>query len=412
MGNKTDITVLRDLTTRYMEVCVSDEQARRRDLWRLHNSLECVRPPIYLRAIPGAEVPEMNQLQCEDPFFRRYESTLRQMLFHSTIDDDFIYEPWIMVNASWIVPPQGIWGLEIRRISSGVAGGAAKFDSPIKELSDKDRMIFPRHAIDKESTDRNHARLHDAVGDIMPVIVDRAPAYRVWNADISTQIARLRGLEQIMWDMIDNSQWLHELLAFMRNGILATHEEAELAGDWRLCNHQNQAMPYALELPDPSPDASPVTRKQLWCFTAAQELTLVSPDMHDEFMLQYQLPIMKKFGLVSYGCCEDLTKKIDMLRQIPNLRRIAVAPRADVRRCAEQIGVDYVLSYRPNPSEMVCCGFDPEHVRRTLREALDACKGCHVDITLKDVETVEGHPERLREWARIAKEVAEEFYFA
>ena len=131
--------------------------------------------------------------------------------------------------------------------------------------------------------------------------------------------------------------------------------------------------------------------------------------MHEEFMLRYQLPIMAKFGLSAYGCCEDLTKKIDLLRKIPNLRRIAVAPRADVPRCAEQIGADYVLSYRPNPAEMVCCGYDADHVRRTLRADLAACKGCIVDITLKDVETVEGQPERLHAWTTIAREVAEDF---
>ena len=55
---------------------------------------------------------------------------------------------------------------------------------------------------------------------------------------------------------------------------------------------------------------------------------------------------------------EDLTNKIDMLRTIPNLRRIAVSPFANVRRCAEQIGTDYVMSYRPSPADMVSYGFN------------------------------------------------------
>ncbi len=269
--------------------------------------------------------------------------------------------------------------------------------------------MAPHHLIDEKETARNEMRVCEAVGDILPVVVDRAPVYRMWNGDICTQLAYLRGLEQVMWDMADDPQWLHELLAFMRDGILSTHDAAEAAGDWRLCDHQNQAMPYAEELPDPSADMAAVSRKQLWCFMAAQELTLVSPAMHDEFMLRYQLPILAKFGLTAYGCCEDLTEKIDMLRQIPNLRRIAVAPSANVARCAEQIGEDYVLSYRPNPATMVCCGFDPDYVHAKLGEDLAACRGCHVDITLKDVETVQGDIERLRRWVDIAREVAEGF---
>jgi hypothetical protein len=126
--------------------------------------------------------------------------------------------------------------------------------------------------------------------------------------------------------------------------------------------------------------------------------------MFYEFMLQYQIPIMANFGLAAYGCCEDLTHKIRVLRRIPNLRRIAVAPAANVAKCAEQIGQDYILSYRPSPTDMVGYGFDPARIRRILRRDLQACNGCHVDITLKDVETVQGDPDRIRKWVQIVRE--------
>ena len=171
-------------------------------------------------------------------------------------------------------------------------------------------------------------------------------------------------------------------------------------------------MPYAEELADPAANVNGVTRSQLWGYMAAQEFTVVSAAMHDEFLLQYQLPILKAFGLVSYGCCEDLTRKIDMLRQIPNLRRIAVTPSANVARCAEQIGPDYVFSYRPNPVDMVCYGFDSERIGSILRQDLRACKHCHVDITLKDVETVQGDPERVRNWVALTRQIIDEVYGA
>jgi len=140
---------------------------------------------------------------------------------------------------------------------------------------------------------------------------------------------------------------------------------------------------------------------------ASQEFTGVSPAMQNDFLLRYQLPILQKFGLVAYGCCEDLTAKIKILRQIPNLRRIAVSPFANVARCAEQIGKDYVLSYRPSPVDMVAYGFSSEQVRGVLRRDLAACRGCHVDITLKDVETVQHDPTRIPQWVRIAREEIE-----
>ena len=254
------------------------------------------------------------------------------------------------------------------------------------------------------------ARTQDAIGDIIAIDVDRAPAYRVWSADISTNLGSLRGIEHFMMDMLDHPEWLHSLVGFMSEGILRTHAEAEAAGDWGLSAHQNQAMPYAEELEDPASNTPNVKRRQLWCFMGAQEFAAVSPAMHDEFLLQYQLPILKEFGLTAYGCCEDMTHKIDMLRQIPNLRRIAVAPVADVARCAEQIGRDYVLSYRPSPTDMVGYALDVDRVRALLKADLEACRECCVDITLKDVETVEGDPDRIRNWMVLARQVIDEVH--
>jgi len=90
----------------------------------------------------------------------------------------------------------------------------------------------------------------------------------------------------------------------------------------------------------------------------------------------------------------------------------AVAPAANVARCAEQIGTDYVLSYRPSPSDMVGYGFNPDRIRDILRRDLAACKRCHVDITLKDVETVQGDARRVREWVRLTRQVVDEVWGA
>jgi hypothetical protein len=130
--------------------------------------------------------------------------------------------------------------------------------------------------------------------------------------------------------------------------------------------------------------------------------------MHDEFLLQYQLPILKEFGLVAYGCCEDLSRKIELLRKIPNLRRIAVSPMADVGKCAEQIQQDYVFGYRPSPADMVSFGFDEDRVRSILRRDLSLARDCHVDITLKNVITVEHDPQRIRKWVELTREVVDE----
>lgn len=399
-----DRTIVRDLARRYLEVCARPEQAERRRLWRAHNSLRKTRPLIYVRAFAWPEMPD-SRLTCDDPLLRGYEDYFRNHIFWDSLGDDSIFEPWVTVPAAHRCAG---WGVSGERHRVNESGGAFKIDYPIREPEDFARLRAPRHEIDEQETARRVNAVRDAIGDLLPVAVDRGPAYRMWSGDISTDLGYLRGIENFMLDMSDRPEWLHRLVGFMRDGILRTHEQAETAGDWGLCAHQNQAMPYAEELADPSPAPGGVRRAQLWGYLAAQEFTLVSPAMHEEFLLRYQLPILSAFGLAAYGCCEDLTRKIDMLRRIPNLRRIAVSPFADVRRCAEQIGSAYVLSYRPSPADMVSYSFDAGRIRSILTRDLAACRGCHADITLKDVETVQGDPDRVRSWVALTRQVIDE----
>ncbi|MCK5801957.1 MAG: hypothetical protein KAI66_03955 [Lentisphaeria bacterium] len=405
-----DITILRDLAQRYMDLCADPVQNERRDLWRRHNALQRTRPLIYVRAFARREIPAC-QCSCEDPFWRRWETDLRSKLFWLSLGDDSIFEPWLVVPASRVTPSGGLWGVPLKWEGRS-ATTAGTCEPPIKEPEDLAKLVAAHHEINEQSTRDTVERVRDAVGDLISVVVDRAPIHFNWTADISTYLSQLRGLEQIMWDMMDRPQWLHELLAFMRDAIMATHRQAEEAGDWSLLNHYNQAMPYESSLQDPAPDSAPVGRDQLWVFCASQEFELIGPDRFKEFMLDYQIPIMEPFALAAYGCCENLSEKIDVVRAIPNLRRIAISPMADVRRCAEQIGDEYVFSYRPSPSDMVGYSWDEDRVRRILREDLAICRehGCHVDITLKDVETVQNEPQRLFDWVRITREVIDEVY--
>ena len=410
MNHQADIQVLRELTRQYREIAQKPIQDTRRAHWRRLHDREAVPPAILVNYgwwnVWCREVFGDDRMQCQDPFYRQHERVLRMEIFHASLGDDYIHEPWLTHGATQAVGWNDIWGVETRHIRPGVEGGAWKFDPVLRNPEDLALLKVPHHRIDEVKTAAELARLTEAVGDLIDIDVWRNPACLSFMMDISTKLCHLRGLEQVMLDMMENPEWLHQVLAFMRDGILINQAEAEAAGDVSLSAHCNQATPYCSELPPPRPNARPAKLKQLWGFCAAQEFTGVSPAMHDEFMIQYQLPIMQQFGLSAYGCCEDLTRKIDVLRQIPNLRRIAVTPLANLPASAAQVGNQYVLSWRPNPTNMVCCSFDEAAIRRTLRTNLQAAydHGCCLDITLKDIETVEGDPGRLARWVTLARE--------
>ena len=100
---------------------------------------------------------------------------------------------------------------------------------------------------------------------------------------------------------------------------------------------------------------------------------------------------------------------MDILRRIPNLRKISMSPLGGRRtRARESIGRDFVFSCKPNPA-LLAEDAGGLGWRADLRDALDKARGCHVEIIMKDISTVRYQPQRLWEWAAMAMELAEAF---
>lgn len=408
-----DIERIRELARQTREFAHSDEMERRRKLWTNHNSLHFTRPPIYIRSIPLKEYLSPEDLLCQDPKLRELERRLLLNRYYMQLSDDTVIEPFLTVRATVDVDPNGVYGLPAH-LGERVPGILASAYQPsIIEEEDVKKLHVRPYAVDEEATRRQVEWYQTVLDGILDIAVDRqAPLCRMWENDISTLLAKMRGLEQLMWDAYDRPEWLLELVAWMRDRILEHIDQTEQSGGFRLCNHQNQAMPYCRELKAPDASDQAVSTKQLWGYMAAQEFTTWGPDLFREFMFTSQKPILERYGLSAYGCCEDLTKKIPIIKQLNNLRRIAVSPFADIQKCAEQIGKDYVLSWRPNPSTACSFGVNEEFVRKELRQAMDIFdqNQCVWDVTLKDLETTHNDPTAIIRWTRIVREELERRY--
>jgi hypothetical protein len=405
---------IREYAKQYVELARSPAQEEKRRLWRQLNSFHFTKPLIYVRAIPYYEFFDTSVIKSEDPLLRGIETELAtSVLFRQKLEDDFIFEPWVKVGAVFTRPAVNRWGVPCSLGEKIQSHGAAAFNPPLLTEDDLIKVQPVESVIDEKASAERLKRVGDAIGDILDVVPDRQGLFTgMWNRDISTDLAKLRGLEQIMWDVYDRPEWLHRLVGLMRDTVLKDIEKTEQEGNFRRYNNENQAMPYCEELS--VPDSSPAGRKtqELWTFMASQEFTGVGPDLYEEFMLNYQMPIMERFGMVAYGCCEDMTAKIPVLRKIKNLRRVAITPFSDVRKCAEYIGGDYVASYRPKPTDMVANGLDEDLVRGIIKRDFEILKEnrCAFDITLKDVETIAGKSENMIRWVEIVRDIGEEIF--
>ncbi len=147
--------------------------------------------------------------------------------------------------------------------------------------------------------------------------------------------------------------------------------------------------------------------KDLWCLSESQETVAVSPRMFEEFVFQYQKPILERFGLVCYGCCEPVHERWPIIKRIRNLRRVSVSPWCDRQKMAEYLEDRYVYSLKPAPSLLAAEQFDEEAVRRDVRDALAKARGCRLELIMKDNNTIRHEPRRVVRWVQITREEIE-----
>jgi len=399
---------LRDLARRVADVASLPIMAERRAMWKRHNRLDRVRPMILV--FPEGSWRELlpqSAMECESEEARGMEWTLRSRLYYRDHlrDDTVIEREWIV---SKVVTDTG-WGLQPRQVDSPDPTGAWAFDPVIRTREDLDKLRFPEVRYDVEATRRNLETAQELFGDILEVELKGVARVSFHPMAVYT---RLRGLDQVFVDMVDDPDMLHDAMTFLQEGyrrLVAQYQDLNLLSlNSDSTYHSSGGVGYTDELPPADCDPERVRPGDMWASAQAQELDPVSPEMHEEFCLQYERSLLEPFGLNGYGCCDDLTRKYDYVFQIPNLRRISVAPRADVDAAAERLQDDYIFSWKPQPSHLVG-DFEEDRLRAYIRHTLDASKDCIIEMILKDTHTCENHPERFTRWTEIARELVEDY---
>ena len=398
-----DRRVLRDLARRVAEIAALPEMAARRDLWRRHNALEPVRPVVYIdpQNSWGELVPD-SALACQGEEARGVERGLRRRVyaFERLASDNVVDREWIVRKA---IGNSG-WGLAPRRHRLDTPGSSFGFEPVISAPSDLAKLKFPEVIHDEPESRRRLESFQALFGDILEVKLKGIDdlSYHLMN-----QYSALRGLQELMADMLDNPAMLHDAMAFFEEGhrrLLRQYQEQNLLS----LNNDNTPIytsghGYSSELPRPGADPGRVGPGDLWGWAEAQEMAVVSPEMHAEFAFPYERRLLEPFGLNGYGCCDDVTRKLDFVLTIPNLRRVSVSPWADVGRCAERLKGDVIMMWKPQPAHLVG-DFNPAAVESYLRRTVEvaATHGCVLEIVLLDTHTCENRPERFDQWAAAA----------
>ncbi len=410
-----DRDILRRLAGEVAEIAALPVHQEKARLWRKLNDLESERPMVWINEICWHEmnVDDELTLRTEQAWAQEQERELRRMLYQwrhlagDMIVSDFLTCPLAIHSTDFGI----IEDVDIRSTDPATDIVSRRFHIQIRDFADLEKIQMPVVTHNELATELYYQAMCDVYGGILPV--RKVGQTHIWFTPWDYLI-RWWGVEEAMIDLVERPDLVHAAVERMVDAWLVELDQFERMNLLELdCNNTrigSGGYGYTRALPGDNFDPSHVRPHNMWGCSNAQIFSDVSPEMHWEFAVQHDLRWLSRWGMVYYGCCEPLDKKIEILRRIPNLRKISASYWNKTDRLVEQVGSDLVLSHKPTPALFARDDWHPEMARKELRNFLErAGSKCHVELIMKDISTVRYQPKRLWEWAALAMEVAEEF---
>lgn len=396
-----DREVLRPLAEKLRSLADRPEMTARAGRIARHNGLKTEGPLIFVFP-EGAweEILPASALLCRHPFLRTIEEQLRQRVFTALeIRDDSVEMGTVDVPRA--IEP-GSFGVEVEFLH-GEKRGSYAWKPPFTELHGITQDLKRRTPVYLHTeTARREELVEGMIGDILTIKPVGSP---YWSLGMTWKVIDFIGMELFMIGMIEEPEEVHLLMGWMMEeqcawldqlvglGALTSNNGNDYCGSggFGFCDELNP------------PQSGPAPLMERWGFAESQETVGISPEMFAEFILPYQLPILERFGLNHYGCCEPLDGRWEHVKKIPRLRRVSVSPWANEDFMAEALTDRYVYSRKPSPVPL-CVGFDESALSQSLDDTLVKAEGCVVEFVMKDTHTVQGDRSRFGRWVDLARE--------
>ena len=411
---KGDAAIIRELAGRYAELASLPVMRARKLRMTQNNDLSAGRPPVLLHELPWHELDIGGNLalKCANAFARDIERRLRRTLYQwEYCQGDMYVEPAYTIQKAYESTDNGIGFVENARYTDENNNiYSHEYIDQLSRESDLERFKMPAVTAYPERDAENAALASELLG---PALGVELRGYDIYHAPWD-RIARYRGVTPILIDLHDRPEHLHAIMRLFTDAAISEYEQMERLGLLEFRNPYLHCTPeFSGDIPSPGYREGDAPRfKDVWCRTMAQMFSEISPQMHEEFDIQYGKRLADRCALTYYGCCEPLHDRIGILKKnLKNLRKIGVTPWADEERSAEQIGRGFVFSKKPNPAH-VAIKADRDVIRAETVKTIEICNkyGCPYEFTLKDISTVSYRPENLAIWAATVMETLDAYY--
>lgn len=401
-----DRDVLRRLAAQLAELATLPVQQERRLGWTRVNDLQRgVKPMILVREEPWNEFAEHDDLRlcCQDSFLRQNEFSMRMLLFKwKNFQGDMIINPYWPLQKQTTFDCSCSLKIEEDTIAYDPKGGikSHRYHTLFNQPEDLQRIRMLKIEYDEKTTLERLQLMQDCFGDLLPIRLQGLGflSFAVWD-----RIAMWYNPTDLLQDLILKPEWMHAIVSRYTEAMLYQLDQLDQQHLLRVSNEDaigSGGLGYVSDLPGENFQPECVHPFNQWGNSMPQIFSDVSPAMHEEFALQYERRWMERFGLNYYGCCEPLHLKVDILKSVPNLRKVSCCPRANLERMAAEIQGRWVISVKPNPAAVAGCDFSETSIREGFRRQLEIIGDLPGEFIFKDISTCCYDPTRITRWVQ------------
>ncbi|MBC8230327.1 hypothetical protein H8E77_12335 [bacterium] len=411
---KTDKEILRPIIDEYLEIANDAIQDERKELWARHNALMPTKKipiSVYYEGMPAQHWNLMfgeNYLQCRDSMARSFEFNLkRQIWMERNVPDDHIKWTAVWINAA----SRSIrnWGVSMGWKRPQESLGAGQVTPPFADKIGISQLTMPEVEVDERETTELKEKAEELVERRLKVFV----SYPDMGFNPFDILIRMRGMDNLFIDMYDRPEVVHELMSFIEEALVGSYKKREERGWINVSpfdDSKYQAVGFRVNcayLAEDFRHRKPNLADE-WIYVSDQTSEGLSPKQYEEFVHRYHIRMAEFFTrkTVYHHACENTDSRIDIIRNLPNLRRYHVSPWTNIELAREKLQDKFVLEVHAHSSN-VAMAYTRKEMREELKHYIDVAGDVNIDLNLSDIHSINGRPDVLREWSEVAQELAD-----
>lgn len=406
MLNENEKEVLRVLAKKYASYASLPLQTQKKKLWESINTYNMERPMVLFDQLPWNELDVDGSLICvvNDPYWRYFEVMLRREIYKwEHMPADMVLLPYLLLPSVHGNTGYGV-ATHVHTLSTDKTSDvlSQSYDCMFNSMEDVEKIQIPRLITNREA----EKMISEQAAELFDGIIDFRFAGMIMHLGLWDTISFWMGVTEVFTALYDNPDMLHAIMERLTVGNISLIEEMnrekifDLYTGYCHCSHTF--------LPDDYKKTEAVSSNS-WAFGLAQLFTSVSPETTNEFEVAYMKRIFPYIGNIYYGCCDRLDDRIEVILQLPNIRKISCSPWSNPYVFAEKLPRDKVMSVKPNPAYFAAKSFSLEAVKSDLSEKIKIAKNynTNIEFIFKDVSTVNYNPQALWETSKMAVELFE-----